>query len=118
MEPGRTPVAACPLRLRALQPHAGAVGVEVHGVVGAYQRVDVGAGEELRRGLRTFGDRDLPAAPDAWLFVDGRPRRAVVEWSWIGPCAQHVAGAQRPAAVTAERAQRECRCPAEELGPL
>src|SRR5258708_29296598 len=104
MQPGLTAVAARPLRLRADQPHAGAIGIEVHGVVGADERVDVGAGEELRRGVRTFGDRDLPAVPDAWLLVDRRPRRAVVEWSWIGPRRQHIAIAQRLAAVTAERA--------------
>src|SRR3977135_4199248 len=103
MPPGLAATAARPLRLRALQPHAGPVGVEVHGVVGAYQRVDVGAGEELRRGVRTFGDGDRPAGPDAWLVVDGRPRRAVVGWSWIGTGAQHVVCAQRPTAVTAER---------------
>ena len=58
--------------LRPDQPHAGAVGVEVHGVVGAEQGLDVGAGEELRRGVRAFGHRELPALPDAGLLVDGR----------------------------------------------
>src|SRR5207248_146073 len=111
-------VAARPLRLRAHQPNPGAIGIEVHGVVGADQRVDVSAGEELRRGVRTLSDCDLPAVPDAWLLVDRRARRAVVEWSCIRAGRQHIAYAQRPAAVTAERAKRECCRAAEVFGLL
>ncbi len=74
MQSGLTAVAARPLRFRAQQPHPGAIGIEVHGVVGRNQRVDIGAGKEFRCGLRAFGHRDLPAVPDAGLLVDRRAR--------------------------------------------
>jgi hypothetical protein len=118
MQAGLTAVTARPLRLRADQPHTGAIGIVVHGVVGADQRVNVGAGEELGRGVRTFGDRDLPAMPDAWLLVDRRACRTAVEWSRIDAGRQHIGFTQRPTAVATERAERECGCAAQAFGFL
>ena len=73
VQPGLAAVGAGPLRLRAFEPHTRAIGVEMHGVVGADERVDIAAGEKFRRTVWTFGDCDLPSVPDARLLVDGRP---------------------------------------------
>ena len=91
MQPGLAAVGAGPLRLRPLEAHTGAVGVEVHRVVGADERVDVGAGEELRRPVRSLGHRDLPAVPDAGLLFDRRARGSA-RASRADAGAQHVAG--------------------------
>ena len=93
-------VGARPLRLRAHQPHAGAIGVEMHRVVGGEERVDVGAGEELRRRVRPHGHRELPAVPDA-----GCSSIAAAAAGVGGPGSApwpRVAGAQRPALVAAD----------------
>ena len=119
VQPGLAAVGAGPLRLRPVEPHAGAVGVEVHGVVGADERVDVGAGEELGRAVRTLGDGDLPAVADAGLLVDrgaGGPVRPHLVRAGILADGQRVALAQRAAVVAAERAQRERRRAAKVFG--
>ena len=103
-----------------IQAHAGAVGVEVHGVVGADMRVDVGAGEELRCAVRALGDRDLPAVADAGLLLDRGPGVAVRARSRAGPGSAPAVSAsparKRPAVVAAERAQRESGCAAQVFG--
>ena len=112
VQPGLTAVGPGPLWLGAFQAYAGAVGVEVHGVVGVDQGVDVGAGEELRRRVRAFGDRDLPAMADSGLLVDGGAGGPARDRTGVVPGGQLVAFAQRPPTVAAERAEGEGGCAA------
>ena len=92
------------------QPHAGAVGVEVHRRSRCRRACRVRAGEELGRRVRPVGHRDLPArAPMLGLPSLRRERigRAAVRRRRTGD--QHVACAQRPAVVAAEPPEREGR---------
>ncbi len=116
VQAGFAAVGARPLRLGSFESHAGAIGVEVHGVVGADQGLDVGAGEELRCGVRTLGDRDLPAVADGGLILDGGAGGPAGGRTGIGADGQLVALAQGPAAVPAEAAQGEGGCAAEVFG--
>ena len=119
MQAGLTAVGAGPLRLRPVEAHSGAVGVEMHGVVGAEQGVDVGAGEELRRAVRSLGDRDLPAMPDAGLLVDrgaGVTVGPVLVRPGSAPTVSMSPARSGAPVVAAERAQRECGCAAEVFG--
>jgi hypothetical protein len=79
----------------------------VHGVVGADQRVDVSAGEELRRGVRTFGDRDLQRRPMFGCSSIAARAGRTLNGSGSDPAVSTSPSAQRPPAVTAERAKRE-----------
>ncbi len=108
-------VGARPGGLGADQAHAGATGVVVHFPVGREERIDVGVREEVRSAVRSVGHRDLPVVRVV-RPIARRDRVAATEIQAGSIQAQHVARAQRPAAVSAELSEREGGAAAEVLG--
>ena len=103
MQPGLASVGASPLRGRPEEPDPGAGRVEVDLPGGRVERLDGPRGEELGRGVGALDDLDLP------LVRELRPGRGRAGRGRLGGDAdrQHVAGPQRPAAVSAEAAEGE-----------
>ncbi len=106
-------VGAGPAGLRADQADTCARRVEVDLPLGRVEVADVVLGEELRCRVRTFDRRHVPYGAED-RAVGGRHRRALGDRAAV----QDVTGAQRPAAVPAEPAQREGARAAEEAGDV
>ena len=105
MQPGLAAVLPRPFRLGADQAHTGAAGVVMHFPFGGKEGLDVGWRKEIRCAMRTVQHADLPLLAirrdqicRQCAMCPGRRFHAEV---------QHIAGAQRAPAVTAELAQRE-----------
>ncbi len=74
VQPGLAAVLAGPPGTRPDEPDAGAGRVVVHRVRGGVQLVNVGPGEELRGGVRSLGDADLPVRDDGGPATGGTAR--------------------------------------------
>src|SRR3546814_11888682 len=98
-----------PVWFRTYQPDTGAVGVEVDLVLGRVQRVDVGAGEELRRPVRALGHRKFPARVYRRNMLGGNSSRDPGRLSEF----ENVSCPQSPTFVSPEPAQGEGRRTAE-----
>ena len=102
MQAGLAAVLARPLRLRADEAHAGAVGVVVHLPGGGEERLDVVGGEEIGRAVRAVEHADLPLVGVA---RDERERQRGAGACGARPQVQHIARAQRAAGMAAELAR-------------
>ena len=106
MQPGLPAIAAGPARLGADQAHAGAAGVVVHFPVGGVEGCDVFVGEEVRRAMRAVDDADVPVG-GVLRLQGGRQCLAPFERTGGRREPQHIAHAQRAAAMAAEAAERK-----------
>ena len=104
---------ASPLRARPDQAHPGAGRVEVDLPRRRVELVDVRCGEELGRGVRALEHPSDPLGqlrPQIVRALAGDDRESAT------PGTQHVPGAQGPATVTAEAAERERRRDSQVVG--
>ncbi|MCY1344045.1 hypothetical protein D9M69_300730 [compost metagenome] len=102
---------AHPFRFRADQPHAGAAGVEVHFPGGGEEGLDVAFGEVFRGAVRAVDHADLAYRRQRFAELGGQAGAAagIAQRRKV----QHVAGAQRAAAVATELAEGEGALAAE-----
>ena len=120
MEPGLAAVGPRPLDRRADKANPGAIGVVMDDPLRRVQRRDPGVGHEVGRAMRAVDHGELPLVREHGegdhTFAPGVPY--VVVPVIVGADVEHVARAQRAAAVAAETAEREGGCGAQRSGDV